>query len=87
MKQITLSISDEKYALFLEMIQALDYVHLEENTYHVSEEQMKYVLDIKAKNSIALSGNPIKNDDLEKYVSESLKSGSISMEDFKKNRY
>jgi hypothetical protein len=48
---------------------------------------MKYVLDIKAKNSIALPGNPIKNDDLEKYVSESLKSGSISMEDFKKNRY
>jgi hypothetical protein len=37
MKQITLSISDEKYASFLEMIKELDYVHLEENTYHVSE--------------------------------------------------
>lgn len=87
MKQITLSVSDEKYASFLEMIQALDYVHLEENTYHVSEEQMKYVLDVKAKNSIALPGNTISNENLETYVSESLESGTISLEDFKKNRY
>ena len=52
MKQVTLSVSDEKYASFLEMIQALDYVHLEENTYQVSEEQMKYVLDIKANTKV-----------------------------------
>jgi hypothetical protein len=47
--------------------------------------KMKYVLDVKAKNSITLPGNTISIDMLEKYVSESLKSGSISMEDFKKN--
>ena len=52
MQVITLSVSDEKYASFMEMIQALDYVHIEENTFHVSEEQMKYVLDIKANSKI-----------------------------------
>ncbi len=52
MQLITLSVSDEKYASFMEMIQALDYVHIEENTFHVSEEQMKYVLDIKANSKI-----------------------------------
>ena len=87
MKQITLSVSDEKYVSFLKMIQALDYVHLEEKTYYVSEEQMKYVLGVKANNTIALPGNPIEHDALEKYVSESLESGSISLEDYKKKRF
>jgi len=49
MRQVTISVSDEKYASFIEMILKLDYVQLDENTFHVSEEQMKYVLDIKAK--------------------------------------
>ena len=62
-------------------------MHVEENMYHVSEVQMKYVLDVKAKNSIALSGNTISNENLETYVSESLESGTISLEDFKKTRF
>jgi hypothetical protein len=49
MRQVTISVSDEKYASFIEMMLKLDYVQLDENTFHVSDEQMKYVLDIKAK--------------------------------------
>ena len=42
---------------------------------------------MKAKNSIALPGNTISNENLEMYISESLESGTISLEDFKKTRF
>lgn len=48
MKQITISIPDEKYSSFLELINNLEYVHLEEDVFQISEAQIKYVLDIKA---------------------------------------
>jgi hypothetical protein len=48
---------------------------------------MKYLLDVKVQQSITLPGNLIRNKNLDKYVSESLESGKVSLEDFKRNRF